>query len=326
MFSRAVLSAVSLAALILVLVSCGGGQSTPVRTSPPTPTATTLPSLSSAPTPLPVPGPTSSLGSAPVLTPTPTSAPAPAPASAPTPTLSALPAAASTAAPTAAPVLTPTPAPAPAFMPAAALAPTSTPAAFPTPTPVSTQTSTSVPGASYLAEEIPPCTPVTGSSVDPCEQGAEGALIASSGGLIIFDVPLGVKSIFNGAPTTPAYTTHVVLRGTYIPGTVRCTSGHPRRLAAYVASFYVGNQAAGFFIYCFVDVRVNAYLLGSGPPTLTVIVERSLYAQGGAMTTTMDWTSSRAGGSPTSTRCLRAVGSNTMAHWVAGTCRQTGLW
>ena len=167
---------------------------------------------------------------------------------------------------------------------------------------------------------------MTGSSVDPCEQGAEGALIASSGGLIIFDVPLSVKSIFKGAPTTPAYTTHVVLRGTYIPGTVRCTSGHPRRLAAYVASFYVGNQAAGFFIYCFVDVRVNAYLLGSGPPTLTVIVERSLYAQGGAMTTTMDWTSSRAGGSPTSTRCLRAVGSNTMAHWVAGTCRQTGLW
>ena len=123
---------------------------------------------------------------------------------------------------------------------------------------------------------------MAGSSVDPCEPREEGALIASSGGLIIFDVPLGVKSIFNGAPTTPAYTTHVVLRGTYIPGTVRCTSGHPRRLAAYVASFYVGNQAAGFFIYCFVDVRVNAYLLGSGPPTLTVIVERSLYAQGGS--------------------------------------------
>ena len=316
MLSSVAKSIASLAAATLVFVACGGGQSTPARTSPPAPTATTVPSLSSAPTPLPVPGPTSSLGSAPVLTPTPTSAPAPTPASAPGPTPT----------PTSAPIPTPTPAPAPTPLPAAVLLPTSTPAAFPTPTPVSTQTSTSVPRASYLAEEIPPCTPVTGSSVDPCEQGAEGALIASSGGLIVFDVPLGVKSVFNGAPTTPAYTTHVVLRGTYIPGTVRCTSGHPRRLAAYVASFYVGNQAAGFLIYCFVDVRVNAYLLGSGPPTLTVIVERSLYAQGGAMTTTMDWTSSRAGGSPTSTRCLRAVGSNTIAHWVAGTCRQTGLW
>ena len=30
-------------------------------------------------------------------------------------------------------------------------------------------------------------------------------------------------------------------------------------------------------VYCFADVRVNAYLLGSGPSTLTVIVESSLY-------------------------------------------------
>ena len=185
MFSRTVLSAVSLAALILVLVSCGGGQSTPVRTSPPTPTATTVPSLSSAPTPLSVPGPTSSLGSVPVLTPTPTSAPAPTPASAPTPTLSALPTAASTAAPTAhsatglreestptfAPV--PTPAPTTTCRPRCISSPTATlPAVdYPTPTPVSTQTSTPGPGASYLTAEIPPCTPVVGSSVAPCEPG-----------------------------------------------------------------------------------------------------------------------------------------------------------
>ena len=33
----------------------------------------------------------------------------------------------------------------------------------------------------------------------------------------------------------------------------------------------------GLIIYCFADVRVNAYLLGSGPSTLTVIVDSSLY-------------------------------------------------
>ena len=125
---------------------------------------------------------------------------------------------------------------------------------------------------------MPPCTPVTGSSVDPCEQGAEGALTTSSGGLIVFDVPLGAKSILYGAPTTPMYTTHVVLRGTYLPGTVRCTSGNRIRYPSYVGD----RQSERRFIYCFADVRVNAYLLGTGPSTLTVIVEVSIYARRGS--------------------------------------------
>ena len=68
------------------------------------------------------------------------------------------------------------------------------------------------------------------------------------------------------------YTTHVVLRGTYLPGTVRCTPG-PRTQDPS----YTGGQSGGLSIYCFTDVRVNAYLLGSGPPLLTVIVDSSLY-------------------------------------------------
>ena len=129
-----------------------------------------------------------------------------------------------------------------------------------------------------MQRRYPPCTPVTGSSVDPCEQGAEGALTTSSGGLIVFDVPLGAKSILYGAPTTPMYTTHVVLRGTYLPGTVRCTSGNRIRYPSYVGD----RQSERRFIYCFADVRVNAYLLGTGPSTLTVIVEVSIYARRGS--------------------------------------------
>ena len=74
------------------------------------------------------------------------------------------------------------------------------------------------------------------------------------------------------------YTPHVVLRGTYLPGTVRCTSGHRHRYPAYSGS---GTLVDALVIYCFADVRVNAYLLGSGPSTLTVIVESSLYAING---------------------------------------------
>ncbi len=75
-----------------------------------------------------------------------------------------------------------------------------------------------------------------------------------------------------GLPIAPTLTTHIVLRGTYLPGTVRCTSGNSIRDPSYV-----GGESGGLIIYCFADVRVNAYLLGSGPPTLTVIVEFSLY-------------------------------------------------
>ncbi len=70
------------------------------------------------------------------------------------------------------------------------------------------------------------------------------------------------------------FTTHVALRGTYIPGTVRCTSGHPGRAPSYLGR---GQSSSGLLIYCFADVRVNAYLLGTGPSTLTVTVYTSLY-------------------------------------------------
>ncbi len=192
----------------------------------------------------------------------PTPAPVSTPASTPTPTF--------------APATTPTPvstlAPAPTSNPVSA--PTSTPAPLPTPAPISTQTATLAPAPTYLTEEIPPCTPAPGSSVDPCEPGAEGSLIRDSDGLIVFYVPLSVDVLLNGAPTTPIFTTHVVLRGTYLPGTVRCTSGHRNRFPSYVGD----DDFDALSIYCFADVRVNAYLLGTGPPTLTVIVEADVYA------------------------------------------------
>ena len=73
---------------------------------------------------------------------------------------------------------------------------------------------------------------------------------------------------------TKTLVTHIVLRGTYISGTERCTSGHHRIAPAYLGR---GVSSYGLLIYCFADVRVNAYLLGTGPSILTVIVESSLY-------------------------------------------------
>ena len=182
----------------------------------------------------------------------------------------------------------PTPAPPPPpYPPTSVRTPTPTPASVPTPTPtqvptptltptpasVPMPTPTPAPGFSYLTEEIPPCTPAPGSSVDPCEPGAEGTLITESDGLILIVPPLLVEDLLNGP--VDLYTTHVVLRGTYLPGTVRCTSGHRNRYPSYV-----GHNLDALSIYCFADVRVNAYLLGIGPSTLTVIVAWSAYAIG----------------------------------------------
>ena len=141
------------------------------------------------------------------------------------------------------------------------------------PTHTQTPAPTTAPVFSYLTEEIPPCTPVAGSSVDPCEPRAEGSETTGTPGSLLVEPAFLVKDLFR-SPTSPVFTTHIVLRGTYLPGTVRCTSGHARRAPAFLGR---GQASYGLLIYCFADVRVNAYLLGTGPSTLTVIVQQSLY-------------------------------------------------
>ena len=113
---------------------------------------------------------------------------------------------------------------------------------------------------------------MTGSSVDPCESRSESALTTESDHLSIGDAPLLVEDLVSYP--SEFLTTQVVLRGTYLPGTVRCTSGHPSRAPSYLGR---SHPSPGLLIYCFADVRVNAYLLGTGPSTLTVVVKRGLY-------------------------------------------------
>ena len=157
------------------------------------------------------------------------------------------------------------PAPAQTSMPppAPSAAPGSAPISVPTPTPTPTPT--------YLAEEIPPCTPLPGSSVDPCQPRVGMTEAPHTSGLSLGSRPRHVSHLI-AVQEVPVYTVHIVLRGTYLPGTVRCTSGH-----RVLDPFYATYEYAGLIIYCFADVRVNAYLIGSGPPTLTVIVAGSLY-------------------------------------------------
>ena len=122
----------------------------------------------------------------------------------------------------------------------------------------------------YLTQEIPPCTPVEGSTVDPCEPsvritaGIGGGMSSSSAPV---DSPSTVRQYLNGSSLISI--SHIVLRGTYIPDTVRCTRDNPFHIPSYEEPDYFQNS---ILMHCYADVRANAYVLGSGPPRLTVLV------------------------------------------------------
>ena len=139
--------------------------------------------------------------------------------------------------------------------------------------------STTSPYEGYLTEEIPPCAPVVGSSVDPCEPDVKVETTVfgspSSGWIFEYDKPWTIRQYLDGSAIS--FVPHIVLRGTYVPGTVRCTSGNPNRTPSYVESGYFQHSIA---IQCYADVRVSSYILGAGPPRLTVLVAFHHYWDG----------------------------------------------
>ena len=135
------------------------------------------------------------------------------------------------------------------------------------------------PFAGYLTEEIPPCTPIEESSIDPCEPDVEltaGPAGGMSGGPILRNTPRTIRSYLDGDSIISI--SHIVLRGTFIPGTVRCETGVPNREPSYI-------EGGGFFhatvlLQCYSDVRVNEYIIGSGPSRLPLLVKFHHYWEG----------------------------------------------
>ena len=71
-------------------------------------------------------------------------------------------------------------------------------------------------------------------------------------------VPFGMEYFLEG--TSEVSVSHIVLRGTYLPGTVRCISTLSFRPPSYKPFGYLDWHQ----VLCYADVRVNAYVLGSG--------------------------------------------------------------
>ena len=136
------------------------------------------------------------------------------------------------------------------------------------------------PAPEYLTENIPPCTPIEGSTVDPCtpdfQVDAGGGGMGSGVGSDIFDnPPRTIRSFLDGNGF--GHEAHAVIRATYIPGTIRCRWGVPFRPLAARESGLFDNS---LLIECFSDVRVNEYIVGSGPSQLTLMIYFFQYFRG----------------------------------------------
>ncbi len=133
-------------------------------------------------------------------------------------------------------------------------------------------------GPEYLTEIVPACAPIEGAYVDPCAPGSPPAHFSPTG-------------VLNGGPTAISWghppdsisrlleggsiysVPHLVARGTFASGSVRCTIGNTGRDPAYVDDSEEGVQ----YIKCFADLQVREYILGTGPTSLSVEIDHFFY-------------------------------------------------
>ena len=125
-----------------------------------------------------------------------------------------------------------------------------------------------VPTVSYLENDIPPCVPIDQSTKDPCAQQTFAQSGISKGSFLIEDIPAYWELYYSEEGSRlPVFESHLVIRATLLPDTVRCAI-YAIRLPHFALSEI---STSGHFQYCFIDVRVNDYLIGTGPAKLSVI-------------------------------------------------------
>ena len=137
------------------------------------------------------------------------------------------------------------------------------------------------PAPSYLEEIIPPCIPVAGSEQDPCmpslpaivePAGSEGAHLAWP----YRDIPSFTEMLLGEIDDKyyPLWAPHIVVRGTVLPKTTRCEL-YPLR--SFDLNDWGSFENYGVH-YCFANVQINEYVVGEGPPELTVSLHQdSMY-------------------------------------------------
>ena len=177
----------------------------------------------------------------------------------------------------------------PAQQPAHTPTLTSTPTA--TATPSSDQTSSRV----YLNKVIPPCTLITAPDKDPCKDRRQRYVNL---GFVATTPPLQHEFYLDEYDNHPydhelsdsyylssyRWTTHIALRGVGLPGTARCeielAMGHGFVTRANDDPQWSVSDKRAYTVNCYVDFKVQEYIVGKGAPTLTIWV----FQFGGAST------------------------------------------
>ncbi len=119
----------------------------------------------------------------------------------------------------------------------------------------------------YLDKPIPACSLQVIESANPCP------IEVSSGpnhdGQILFGELPTYTEVMLGYDT-PGYVNHIVVRGVALPSSTRCEV-FP---LAWFSFWDPAEDADGSFRYiCFAEVAVTEYIVGTGPPVLTVTME-----------------------------------------------------
>ena len=118
----------------------------------------------------------------------------------------------------------------------------------------------------YLQEEIGPCTPVPRSEQDPCEARKHPQLRGGGYEAPHLEIPAYWDLYYEQDEPVSIFTPHLVVRGTFLPSTTRCDVY--QRVFPDFVNFPMGDD--DYLLTCFVDARVNDYLIGKGPPRLTI--------------------------------------------------------
>lgn len=128
----------------------------------------------------------------------------------------------------------------------------------------------------YLEEPIPPCVPFWGSDHNPCFRGqpSEVETLSVVGSVRRWPSPFPTWMDILLGDDDVTLATHLVIRGEALLGTTRCEAYH-LKLGSYWHQLLDAElinlvEDSGLYYYCFTDIGIKEYIVGSGPPILTV--------------------------------------------------------
>ena len=153
----------------------------------------------------------------------------------------------------------------------------------PTPTPTATATPASeqTSGRVYLDKVIVPCTLVTVPDRDPCEFRPHASVYSIDRGIYgSANLNMRHRDLLDlsveFSDTSYIAAAHIVLRGTGMPGTARCENAvlksHTGIARTDDQKLDIPAASKKGAISCYMDFSTQEYIIGKGPPSLTLMV------------------------------------------------------